>query len=325
MRLAPLLALSPLAGCLYHDGLVRSVDYSRTTMQVGAAQAPTAPHGTGPQLEPGQVGVKGALEYGAIPEAKQTRAEGASGALLATAWARGQVTVGVTDWLQLGAELEGSPAQLLRPVATDTSPDGWSRMLVRGGIHMRASFRTSDHFALEPFMEAEASELRWFHSDTITETDTIVADGGSTTVTVEGTQDFNHALYLGGRTGLGFALGRPQHVQFRVGPYITNAPWIYGSWSDTWGCDYYRDGDVRCTKPDHEPAQVSTILVPGVFGTLNVPIGSHVALSAGGWVDGIPKRSDEEGTITMVRPGATASLEFLLGGAKSDAPAVTSR
>ena len=295
-------------------------------MQVGAAQAPTAPHGTGPQLQQGQVGVQGAVEYGSVPAPKQTRAEGASGALLATGWARGQVTVGVADWMQLGAELEGSPTQLLRPVATDTSPEGWSQVLVRGGINMRASFRTSRFFSLEPFIEVEASELRWFHSDTITETDTIVADGGSTTVTVEGSQDFKRALYLGGRTGLGFALGKQDGVQVRLGPYITNAPWIYGSWSDSWGCDYYRDGDVNCTQPKHEPAQVSTIFVPGLFATLNVPIGHVVALNAGGWVDGIPKESDDAGTISMVRPGASVSLEFILGGQKkTDAPAVTQR
>lgn len=308
LRLPAALILASLVGC-YGPTLVRSDIFERTTMQVGVIEAPTGPHGTGPQLDRGQIALQGALEYSAVPQATTTRAGGASGALLASAWARGQATFGVSRWLQLGVELEGSPASIARPVATDVSPDGWSELMLRGGFNVRAHF-DAGAIALEPFVEVEATSVSWFHNDTLVETVTTYGRDGTTSTSTRGQQEFKRGAYLMGRTGLGFVFGHSGKVQVRAGPFIGNSPWLYGSWSDVWGCKYYADGSSECSGPEHEPAQVSTIFMPGMFANLSVPLGHHIVLNAGGWVDGVPDLDDD---TFRVRPGATASVEFVLG------------
>lgn len=309
--------LLALAGCSWNSRLVRSEEFLRTTTQTGMLEAPTGPRATGPQLAPGQVAVQGALEYGMVPEALKTRADGAGGALLATAWVRGQATFGVARWLQLGVALEGSPASLAKPVATDVSTDGWSQPLVRGGMDIRAHF-DAGKIGLEPFAEIEASTVRWYHTDRLTETVTMYAPegggagGNDVEVTSRGSTDFNRGAYFSARTGMGLVVGRSGRLQLRAGPYIGNAPWLYGSWSDRWGCDYYVDGDTECSEPSQEPDQVGTILVAGAFANLSLPIGRHIVVNAGGWLDGVPARS--KGTTFMARPGGTVSMAFLLGG-----------
>ena len=306
--------LAALVGCALNSQLVRSDTFERTTTQVGMLEAPTAPHDIGPQLAPGQVALQGALEYGATPGPRTTRAGGASGALLATGWARGQATFGVARWLQLGAELEGSPAFLTRAVATDVSNDGWTAPLGRGGLTMRAHWQTG-WVAWEPFVEVEGSGVAWYHTDTVVETVTTYGGQGSETATTNrDDEEFKRALYVSARTGMSLAFGAPEKVQFRAGPYVSNAPWLYGSWSDRWGCDYYARGQMDCSRPEHEPQQVSTIFMVGLFGNLSVPLGP-IVVNAGGWVDAIP--SDEEDAL-MARPGGTLSLELLLGGRHRD-------
>ncbi len=212
--------------------------------------------------------------------------------------------------MQIGAELEGSPGTFSRPLATDTSANGWARPVGRGGVDVRGHWVLGT-VAVEPFTEIEASGLRWYHRDTIVETVTTFGPEGDTVVTTpRDNAELRRTTYLTARTGFGIAWGDAGSWQVRAGAYVANAPWLYGRWKDHWGCMAYSDGSADCTTPNRPPDEVATVPVGGIYGAVSAPLSSRWVLNAGGWV---AVDQTGPGDTVNAQPGLTLSLEFLAG------------
>lgn len=314
------LALSAtVAGMLWGctAGRLKATDlYDRQILQEGVLAAPTGPHMLGPQLAPGQASVSGALEYSQPKRATSTRSQGASGAALALAWGRAQVGVGVTDYFQLGFELEGSPAGFARPVATDVTTDAWPGVAVRGGVDTRFHF-DAGRVAFELLTEVALSNVRYAKQDRVVETVTVYGEDGSTWGESQESvaEELHRRVFVSGRMGGGLVVPVGP-VRVRGGTMVQTAPWLYGSWRDHWGCAYYvRDED--CIDPSEPPADVAVIVVPGLFLDGSVTLGRGTVLNASTWLDLDPGRWDGG---MMARPGGALSLSFLLGPPASVEP-----
>jgi len=310
-------AATVLQGCT--AGRLKATDlYDRQILQEGVLAAPTGPHMLGPQLEPGQASVSGALEYSQPMRATATRSRGASGAALALAWGRAQVGVGVTDYFQLGFEAEGSPAGLAAPVATDVTTDRWPGVAVRGGLDTRFHF-DAGHVAFELLTEVALSNVRYSHEDRVVETLTVYADDGSSWADADESvaEDVHRRLFVSGRMGGGLVVPVGP-VRLRAGTMVQTAPWLYGSWRDHWGCKYYEYGE-ECINPSDPPVDVAVIVVPGLFLDGSVKLGPGTVLNASTWLDVDPGRWDRG---LMARPGGALSLSFLVAPPPSSEPPV---
>lgn len=315
------LALLLLSACT-HRGELKATDYyDRQILQSGMLSAATGPHLLGPQLEPGQIAVQGALEYSGGVPARVSRESGASGGMLASFWGRGLVSAGLWPFLQIGVEIEGSPAQLARPLATDVDPSGWNRALWRAGVDVRARFHVG-RVTWTLFNEVEVSSLRYQHSDRTVETVFLYDNGEAIDQWSEttGSSDFVRTKFLSGRMGgsLGLEVGA---AELHAGPFLQTAPWLYGSWRDHWGCDQYAY-DSECIDPTEPPPDVTILLVPGLFADASLPVGPKVWLNAAAWLTVDPGQKDGSEDLLngsgelegyTLRPGGTASLLFMLG------------
>lgn len=314
------LALSATAAALLEGctaGRLKATDlYDRQILQEGVLAAPTGPHMLGPQLEPGQASVTGALEYSQPKRATATRSQGASGAALALAWGRAQVGVGVTDYFQLGFELEGSPAGLAVPVATDVTTDAWPGLAVRGGLDTRFHFEAG-RVAFELLTEVALSNVRYSKQDRVVETVTVYGEDGSTWGDAEESVagELHRRVFVSGRMGGGLVVPLGP-AQVRAGTMVQTAPWLYGSWRDHWGCEYYVYGE-DCIDPSTPPRDVTVLVVPGVFLDGSVKLGPGAVLNASTWLDLDPGRWDRG---LEARPGGALSVSFLFAP-PGDAPA----
>lgn len=291
-----LLALSGalLVGCSYHNhgAEVGSHRFYQEIRQEGLMPAPSGPRGVGPQLEAGEVGAEASVAYLAVSRPSLDADRGASGAVWPTTVVRGEGTVGVINWLQIGIAGSVAPGLFGRSLAADVSASGWGWLLA-GSLHLRGHFGWH-WFATEPFVEGEGTTLGYRQTVTRTETST-GSEGDASWTDVDESE--RSGLVLIGRTGAAF-MSRWRGIEVRQGAYVQNLPWLYGSWEAEWGCTVYEE-DTHCSDRPDAPPDLVTIVVPGAFVSVAVPLSPRWVLSGAASVVWVSE---------MAMPGATVSL-----------------
>jgi len=134
-----LLWLGPGLSLLGCGSLTQRTTYTRTVRQAAVAPAPGGPHATGRQLEKRQIAVEGGFSDTVTSPGHRPRERGqAPGQVLLNKGVRLRGAMGVTDWLEVGVEMEvllpGEGSALTGDLSVTTEGNS---ALVMGGPQVR--------------------------------------------------------------------------------------------------------------------------------------------------------------------------------------------
>ena len=283
--LVPLLCV----GC-FGPAVTRRTVYLREIQQAGLGPAPSGPHAAGPILDAGRVSLEAGISAALPHEPTQTREEGAPGMLLAQEWIHGRGAVGATSWLEIGMEMQVSPAFMARPLATDLAGNELSGALVRAGPQLRFHFPVGAPLQAGVLAEADVMQLAYRHRERLTTTVTTYArkeygdgygdgygsaygtDIETTEVTTETTGGPRRVWTASARTGAMFSWRAPKGVGVVGGMLVQVVPTFYGTSASTWSCTDYTDGSHDCQSAPERPPDIGAGYVGTLFLSVGVPV-----------------------------------------------------
>lgn len=273
----PARALLPLGlllgGCMGRSLTNREV-YTRDIEQVGVVPAPSGLHAVGPLAPEGGVAVDASLSSALVASPRQSREQGAPGAFVASDWGRLRLSHGVRRGLEIGLELEGSPLELVHPLATDLGDATVTGLVGRAGPWVRARAQGRGGGYLESQIQGYGTLLPYNHIETLHITATSWEHGLQTSESTRTVWDQRESvLFFWGWRG-GFAFGRVNErgwdLSLGLGGEIL--PSFYGYQHDQWSCSWFSDGSAACeTEPKHRDTK--PVLSWSGAATLGVPLG----------------------------------------------------
>ncbi len=273
----PVRALLPLGlllgGCM-GPALIRKEVYYRDIEQVGVVPAPSGLHAVGPLAPEGGVSVDAELSSALVASPRLSREEGAPGAYVASEWGRLRLAHGVNHGLEVGLELEGSPLDLVHPLATDVGDANVTGVVGRAGPWVRARATGRKGGYLESQIQASGTLLPYNHIETLHVTATTWEQGLQTSKSTRDEWDQRESVlfFWGWRGGLSLGRVTERGWDLSLGLGGETLPSFYGYQHDQWSCSWYADGSSFCEPP---PRHRDTSVVWSWSGTaaLGVPLG----------------------------------------------------
>lgn len=277
-----LLLAAPIlwSGCAAGPYLVREEHYDREIEQVGVAPGPSGVHAVGPLTPEGKWSLEGEVSATPVAPARESRAQGAAGVFLASDWARARVAHGLSQGVEAGFEVEGSPLNLVRPLATDLGDAEASGVVGRAGPTLRVRTLRETGMYAGAQIEASGTFLPYNHMETLTHTVTDYQQGLPAAGYSED-QWFEKAsavFFLTARGGFSLGYSWPGGADLSMVWSLESLPSFYGFYSASWGCRYYSDHSSECDDEPRRPVDTQPIFVGTTAAVLSLPLG-HSPLS----------------------------------------------